>query len=217
MAKSRKYRCPEQQCRAVFNYLHHPNEAEDPVRFCPKCGFDCQADEDNPPTVEVAAPHVQNYAVVKGADYTYRAMEESSAHHALMAAEMAGCDASEMASLKITDTKDNLQYGEIGVMPVQNSVTQAMQQSPGAGHGGGVVQIGGVNHTPVSLAAAAHTGDDKFAGLRAMSSIIRPAHAKVGGGALSSEIVPLEIANRTIAPHLTNAPGRGGRQARGRR
>lgn len=205
MAVSRKYRCPEQQCRAVFNYLHHPNEAEDPVRFCPKCGFDCQADEDNPPTVEVAAPHVQNYAVVKGADYTYAAMEESSAHHALMAAEMAGCDASEMASLKITDTKDNLRYGEIGVMPVQNSVTEVMAQAaPAAGVG-----FGGAPQMAAQYAAAAHTGADAFAGLKA-ASVLRDAHSKVGGGALSNSIVPLEIANRTIAP------GRGGRRA-GRR
>lgn len=202
MAVSRKYKCPE--CTRVFPFLHHPNVESDPVRACPHCGWAPERDG-GVAEVEVAAPHVQNYAAANGADFAYRAMEESSAHHVEMAAAMAGCDRSEMESLKITDLKDNLEYGEIAVRPVENSVTQAMAQIPAAAGMG--MGAGGAPQAAAQFAAAAHTGKDAFAGLRTMSSVIRPAHAQLGGGALSNDIVPLEIANRTIAPHMQRVPG----------
>lgn len=66
----------------------------------------------------------------KANDKVYRDTERGSEVRMHAAAEAAGCDVSEMAGLKITNMNDRKDC-EIGAIPVNNPVSQAMQQAPG--------------------------------------------------------------------------------------
>lgn len=193
MPTSKRYKCPE--CSGVFDYLHHPSIEADPVRFCPRCGWDAAAEANGELaaglTQEITAPHIQNAVIVKAVEQTYKGMEDASRHN-MYAAREAGLDADEARSLQITDLKDNLREGDVAAMPIQNEVTRTMEQAPGMGWGGG-----GNPAAAAEYAAAAHTGADSYAGLRA-STMLRSAHAKAGGTV--SEMVPLEIQARQRAP-----------------
>lgn len=203
MAKQRRYKCPE--CEGVFSYLHHPNVDEDPApRFCPLCGFDSLLDkphdQPNGYTTEVTAPHIQKSAIVKGADYTYRAMEEASEANMHAAAEAAGVDVSEMRSLKITDMKDGLREGDVAAMPV-NPSSQAIEAAPGA-FGFQPAQQG------AGFAASAHTGAHAYAGLGAATSL-RAAHSRLGGTVV--DMPALEVQARQaqrVNPALRRGAGR---------
>lgn len=116
-------------------------------RFCPLCAYDTSMDG-NP---EVAAPHVsagRAKALSQSADQTYRQIENGSADRAALASEITGVDSSD---LKITDLKDNLQYGEIAVKEIHNEVSNLVKAAPNVfGFRDGQNGSG--------FAAAAHTG-----------------------------------------------------------
>lgn len=59
----------------------------------------------------------------KAGDLAYRQMEKTSAGRAELAGE---------PSLKITNMKDNLREGEVAAMPVNNAVTQYVEQTSGS-------------------------------------------------------------------------------------
>jgi hypothetical protein len=170
MTKMRTYECPS--CVGRFEYLHHPNvQADPPPRFCPLCGFDTLADEALALTVPITSPHIQNSAVVKGVDGAWQAEQEGAKFRAELSGE---------SSLSITDMKDNLRAGDITAIPVNNTVTQAMEQTPG--------QFGWQREQGLAVSQLAHSFPDPRlgkvimpnAGARAMNAV-RSAHAAAGG------------------------------------
>ena len=110
-------RCPE--CRKSFKWeplKEHP-------RYCPLC----DADMGEMPDDNVIAIPAFLSAKTKAADSVYRQNEAASEVRVQKAAEMAGCDVSEMASLKITNMKDHKHAGEVAAVPVVNDVTKQME------------------------------------------------------------------------------------------
>lgn len=176
MSKMRRYQCPD--CSGQFDYLHHPNMESDPApRFCPLCGFDT-ADDGHEDVI--CSPGLLK-GKAKGVDNIYKAEEEGSNFRAQKAMEM-GLDASEAASLKITNMRDNAKYGETSDVPLNNSVTQAMAQQPNA------YGFQGSNQQAVGYSQQAHVnpatgrllpGKERNAGLRA-ASLLKSSHQAQG-------------------------------------
>lgn len=149
-------RCPSPSCRQKFAW-----QGEFP-RFCPVCGFDTATPAER--TEVIAAPMIKS-ARTQSIDDHARAMMDGGDTRAELAAEMAGVPVADMADLKITDMKDNLQQGEIAaVTKVVNPVSQVMDAFPdrfgfrtdGAGHSDAVM-----------------TGPHPNAGARAQSMVRR--------------------------------------------
>jgi hypothetical protein len=114
-----RFRCPS--CRDVFPM---PDGAW--PETCPACGYDTSI----PDREEVQLPAFLSPRVASE-DRLYRDVERGSEQRVHLAAEAAGCDASDMASLKIT----NLQTGK-GAEPIpvpQNPVTQRMAEMEARG------------------------------------------------------------------------------------
>ena len=109
-------RCPD--CRKSFKW-----EVSKPdPRFCPLC----DADLGEPPADNVIAIPAFLSAKTKAGDAIYRQAESASIVRAEKAAEMAGCDVSEMSSLKITDMRSTKHPGDVAAVPVVNEVTKQM-------------------------------------------------------------------------------------------
>jgi hypothetical protein len=110
-------RCPA--CKTKFRWF---TETEGYPSNCPKCdayvGHD-RADDD------VVCPNILSFST-RCQDGVYKAMEKASQERVYQAAEMAGCDASDMKDLKITNLRDNMKQGEIAAIPVVNDVTRQM-------------------------------------------------------------------------------------------
>lgn len=109
-------KCPE--CRKAFKW--EPSKPE--PRFCPLC----KADLGEPPADNVIAIPAFLSAKTKAGDAIYRQAEAASEVRAQKAAELAGCDVSEMSSLKITDMRSTKHAGDIAAVPVVNDVTKQM-------------------------------------------------------------------------------------------
>ena len=109
-------RCPE--CRKSFKW-----EVSKPdPRYCPLCNVDLG----EPPDDNVISLPAFLSPKTKAADNVYRQAEDASVVRAEKAAEMAGCDVSEMSSLKITDMRSTKHAGDIAAVPVVNEVTKQM-------------------------------------------------------------------------------------------
>ena len=185
MAKLYTLQCPE--CDHKFTFLRHPSDEPMP-KFCPHCGF---APESETLPNAITAPHVQNVAKAKAADYTYRAMEEHSKHNAEVVAAEFGLDAEDVKSMQITDFATNMQEGEIAAVPVKNEVTQAMDRMPMTGFQPSSADI-------ATFAQSAHTGYGAYAGLQSQA-MLRSAHSKLGGTVTDTpakEIVDRQAARR---------------------
>ncbi|HSV26174.1 MAG TPA: hypothetical protein VLJ17_24510 [Xanthobacteraceae bacterium] len=90
-------------------------------KHCPECGEyvgNDRADDD------IVMPNILSPST-KSNDRLYRDMETASEQRVHAAAEMAGCDASDMSGLKITNLNDR-RDAEIAAMPINNEVTRAM-------------------------------------------------------------------------------------------
>ena len=110
-------RCPD--CRRSFKWeVSRP----DP-RYCPLC----DADLGEPPDDNVINLPAFLSPKTKAADNVYRQAESASIVRAEKAAELAGCDVSEMSSLKITDMRSTKHPGDIAAVPVVNAVTRQME------------------------------------------------------------------------------------------
>lgn len=109
-------RCPD--CRQAFKW--EPTKPD--PRHCPLC----QADLGEPPADNVIAIPAFLSAKTKAGDAIYRQAEAASQVRAEKAAELAGCDVSEMASLKITDMRSTTHQGDVAAVPVVNEVTRQM-------------------------------------------------------------------------------------------
>lgn len=110
-------RCPE--CRKTFKW--EPSKPD--PRFCPVC----EADLGEPPADNVIAIPAFLSAKTKASDDTYRQAEAASEYRMQKAAELAGCDPSEMSALKITDMRSTKNPGDIAAVPVVNEVTKQME------------------------------------------------------------------------------------------
>lgn len=109
-------KCPD--CRKSFKW--EPSKPE--PRFCPLCDVDLG----EPPDDNVISLPAFLSPKTKAADSVYRQAEDTSVVRAERAAQLAGCDVSEMSSLKITNMKDHKHAGEMAAVPVVNDVTKQM-------------------------------------------------------------------------------------------
>lgn len=117
-----------------------------------------------PFTRAITAPHVAK-SIGKAGDNTYRMMEETAEHRIDQAVEMTGGDRADFSDMKITDLNDNLREGDIAAKPPPPSeVSKLMDSSPNVfGYQPATAAAG--------YAAAAHTGPDAYAGLKAQTMI----------------------------------------------
>jgi hypothetical protein len=168
-------RCPA--CREKFKY----DVAKGWPDFCPLCRTDInnyRADDD------IVCPAFLS-PKSKATDKVARDIMDGSETRAQLAAGMAGVPVSEMDNLKITNLNDR-RDAEISAMPVNNAVSQHMDNMQRAGM---PVGFGTNAADAMGRAATAHTGSDKYAGLRTRNMLqekMRP----VGQAPL-----PLEITN----------------------
>lgn len=162
-----KLRCPE--CRDKF-----PWTLENPwPRYCPLCKADINNDRDDD---DIVMPFIRSASTNRN-DALYRQMEAGSEFRMHAAAQLAGCDVSEMSSLKMTDMKDSRQseIAEVLIPSDSGLVGQAMLKNPnlgfGAGNPGTALGVGGGKSDVLPLhnqiksmhaqTAAFHTGITK--------------------------------------------------------
>lgn len=151
MAKMRRYQCPE--CEGQFDYLHHPNVADDPApRFCPLCGYDTETDELQE---AVTSPNLLKGAA-RNVDGIWKAEQAGAEFRAQMADD---------PSLKISDMRDAA-IGETTAVPVNNSVTQVMAAAPQGTFG----FVDG-SQAGLGFSQAAHTGVAPNMGARAIKAL----------------------------------------------
>lgn len=117
-----KLKCPH--CEQKFSWQF--SDQNKWPSHCPMCGKYVGIDRDDD---DIVMPNIMS-AATKNNDRVYRDIERASEERVHTAAEMAGCDASDMAGLKITNLSDR-RDSEIAAIPVRNSVTQALE-APGA-------------------------------------------------------------------------------------
>jgi hypothetical protein len=151
-------RCPA--CREKFKYdITHgwPDN-------CPLCDTDINNRRRDD---EVCMPAFLSQKS-KNNDKVARDIMDGSVQRAEMAAVMAGTSPDEMSGLKITDLNDR-RDDQFATKDVVNPVTQHMQSMQAAGM---PVGFGGPSEA-MSRAAAAHTGDAPYAGLRERNRLQR--------------------------------------------
>lgn len=150
-------KCPA--CREKFRY----DVSKGWPDLCPICNTDInnrRADDD------VVMPSILSFKT-KNNDKVARDIMNGSEQRVDMAAAMAGTSRDDMAGLKITDLNDRNDT-QFAVPEVRNEVTQRMDQMQAAGLPTGF----GTNASDaMARAAASHTGDAPYAGLRAMKNM----------------------------------------------
>lgn len=162
-------KCPE--CRKTFKW--EPSKPD--PRYCPLC----EADLGEPPDDSVICIPAFLGAKTKAADDVYRQAEQASEVRAQRAAELAGCDVSEMSALKITDMRDTPHAGDIAAVPVVNDVTRQMDAINARGGqfgfsgSGGAEWAAGVSTGTVVVDGVATHGIEPRAGARTLGKIQR--------------------------------------------
>ena len=152
------WRCTECKTKVPFT--------TDMPDFCPnpKCKTRLLSDRDDS---DVVMPFFRSAATTAN-DSLYRRMEEASERRVERAAEKVGVPISEMSDLKITNLRDTRHEGDVAAVPVNNPVTQFMQQHPNAG---------GFNNGGVGYSGAVTTGPEPNRGAR-VQSMVRQLHAE---------------------------------------
>lgn len=112
-------KCPE--CNTKYRWNAGIETAPE---FCPNP--ECEWADTKRADDDVVMPFIRS-ARTNANDKLYRDMEKGSEVRAEKAAEMAGCSAADMSALKITNLNDR-KDAEVAAMPVQNAVTQHMEQ-----------------------------------------------------------------------------------------
>ncbi len=143
-------------CRKRFKWDLTENGWPD---ACPLCGASTASDREDD---DIVMPFVRSPKTDR-TDKLYRDMEKGSEVRAELAAQAAGCDVSEMASLKMTDMKDNLRPGDIAAADVPNIGQKFV--------GGGSEYAAGISTGVVAVNGQITTGIEPRAGIRAMSTI----------------------------------------------
>jgi hypothetical protein len=108
-------------CRKTFPW----DSADAPPNLCPHCGYSYAERDEN----VVYMPNILS-AKTKSIEAVARGVMDGSEVRAQLAAEAAGCDVSDMASLKVTNLNDGRQ-SEFATKDIVNPVTQVMAQAPG--------------------------------------------------------------------------------------
>ena len=159
----RRYTCPSESCGHTFEFRHETRKSP-PPRYCPRCGYDTQGDDDAEQLDMTFPSPLLGKVITVAADQTYRAMEEGSAHRAQVAMEQHGLSQEEANGLKITDLRTNNVEGENSVKNEDNPVTEAMRAAP---------NITGFQNPAAAaeFARSAHTGVHAHAGARAVGKI----------------------------------------------
>jgi len=170
-------------CRAKTRY-----DAKKPMPSkCPECSSSWgqeRADSD------VVVPFLHLSGVTKAHDSVFRQVEAASERRAEMAAEAAGCSVSEMSGLKITDLRSSRHQGEVAAVPVNNSVTQRMDEMRARGLPTGFGVPNGAEY-----GANVQAGAFPNAGAR-MRNVLHEHHAQISHGSATSDLPALE----TTAP-----------------
>lgn len=167
--------CPD--CRKKF-----PWERDTAFpRFCPLCssdiGTDCADDEIVMPFIRSS----QRTAQAQSADDVYRQMEKGSEQRAEMAASQLGVPVSEMSDLKVTDLRSASRPGEIAAVPVNNAVSQMLDQG-----------VGGFRGTDgLGYSASVQTGAFANSGAK-MRTAIHAIHTETSRGTAVSDRPALE-------------------------
>jgi len=131
--------------------------------FCPLCSADIN---NRVPDDVVTVPAFLSQKS-KNNDKVARDIMDGSEKRAEMAAAMAGVPTSEMANLKITNLNDR-NDAQFSAPEVRNPVTERMDAMSKAGLPTGF----GTNAADaMARAAASHTGDSPYAGLRTMKTM----------------------------------------------
>jgi hypothetical protein len=156
------FKCPN--CWEKFRV-----EVEKVPRYCPLCGFDSKEDEIAEETrmAEMLAsqkpPAYKKQNAISGTvDKLYTDIEKTSETRAEMAAEAAGVDVSEMASLKVTDMKDSLRTGDIAAKPALNNNQKELGRSAGFSRNGVIEEL----RTNARQGPMAGTGVGTMSGLQ---------------------------------------------------
>jgi len=148
-------RCPD--CRKAFKW----DLTQEYPETCPLCGATQASDKSEGDNV-IVMPNFLS-AKTKNNDALQRQTVDASEVRMHKAAEMAGCDVSEMADLKITNLLPTKHEGDIAIAPVNNAVSQHMDAMNARGMPVGFQG----NQAAIEFAAAAHQGPDSHAGARA--------------------------------------------------
>lgn len=143
-------RCPD--CRKTFKW--NPSAAF--PEACPLCLAIMPTDKGG--NDGVVMPFIRS-ARTKATDDTYRQAEAASEVRVQQAAAMAGCDASEMSDLKITDFRSTKREGDIAAPPVVNAVSQHMDAMKAKG-------------LPTGFEAAAGNGAEFSAGINTGAVVV---------------------------------------------
>ena len=181
-------KCPG--CKQKIKWL-----ADDPPDDCPACGYRLVSDRADD---DVVMPNILSFST-RCSDGVYKAMERASEERVYQAAEMAGCDASDMKDLKITNLRDNMKQGEIAAMPVVNDVTRQMDAIRAANPN---AQVGfGGPDAGIGFSAAVPTGYEASAGAR-MQRTMRQVHSDRLGGTASSDLPARELFQPGYRPRV---------------
>lgn len=145
----------------------------------------CHADINNRVPDDVVTVPAFLSQKTKNNDKVARDIMNGSETRVELAAQMAGTSVEDMSSLKVTNLNDR-NDAEFAAVTVKNEVTQRMDAMAAAG-----LQTGfGTNSTEaMQRAAASHTGEAPYAGLRAMKNL-QSKMAPIGQAPL-----PLQITN----------------------
>lgn len=168
-------KCPV--CEKKFKY----DVSEGWPDFCVLCGADINNRRDDDDVVMPAFLSQKS----KNNDKVARDIMDGSETRAHLAAGMAGVPVSEMSGLKITDLNDRRDT-QFSTPDVNNVVTQRMAEMQARG-----MPVGFGAPQGAEYAAAAHTGAEPHAGLRARNRV-QSAMAPIGQAPL-----PLEISNNS--------------------
>jgi hypothetical protein len=150
-------KCPI--CREKFRY----DVSEGWPDQCQVCKSDINNRRDDD---DVVVPNILSFRT-KNTDGVARQVMDGSEVRAELAAATAGVPVSEMSGLKITDLNDRNDT-QFAAKEVRNEVTQRMDAMQAAGLPTG---FGTNTSDAMARAAASHTGDAPYAGLRAMKNL----------------------------------------------
>lgn len=173
-------RCPE--CRVKFKWDFTDKKRWPEACPNPKCKAEMGGDKDDD---VICMPSLKGAATSR-IDASYRELETSSEARMHMAAADAGCSASDMSALKITNLRDNVQIGETYMPEVRNEVTATMEAAQQRG-----IQMGFTGQNGAEYGGAVQTGPAPNAGAK-MRTSLQQMHAQRSGGYATSDMPALE-------------------------
>lgn len=164
---TRSYACPDNGCR--FDYLHTvENGVEEPCpRYCPKCGADCE-DDNEPIPMFGKVGRVQNQT----RDKVYRGMEKASEERVQQAVDEFGGTAADYSGIKMTNMGDSTKEGDVSYIapPSQTAAVMRGGVAPVSGNDVAALRKSAMGGVPMGL-----TGRPPSAGTMMLDKL-RPGH-----------------------------------------